>query len=193
MEAFQNLVSVLSKYIDTGDVPFEALDRAPVNYRESLFMAAEEIGRGAIQSFEPLREILRNALNFPTSEIAALFEEFDYIQDLHQYKHPANCKVDHPRQLLLPDPYNNWVRMMHRIKVGRMDNDHEPRGIGQIDIFADGDLISRVRGNLGYQLDCPVEDLSVYLKLGMYRDKIDGDVTIQFDNFRQSHRRKDVM
>ena len=67
-----------------------------------------------------------------------------------------------------------------------------PNTEGEIDIWANGELIAEVRGNVGYPLLEPQNHMTMYFKFGMYRDPLPGTIHFHFDNFRQGTSRMDV-
>lgn len=125
--------------------------------------------------------------------LAELMHKFRYINDLEQFLGDTNVTVENPENRLLPDPRDRWVRMAFRIKAGRPDNIFGPRREGEIDVYADGDLICKVRGNLGGRIIWPMERQHIYFKYGLYRDVIPGTVHTDIDDFRQGNLQGDVM
>jgi len=122
-----------------------------------------------------------------TSETQRLFDEFAYVHEIDQYAKKAGISTLRHGEKKLPDPKRDWVHMAYRIKAGREDNNAEagPKRVGEIDVFANGELIAEVRGNIGYQLLEPPEDPSIYFKFGVYRDTMPGELNFHFDNFSQ--------
>lgn len=114
-----------------------------------------------------------------------LFDEFSFIQDLESYAGKSTCKISRCGPKILPDPKQDWVDMIYRIKGGRTDNLYGPRHEGEIDIWANGTLIAEVRGNIGNRLTEPVDRATMYFKYGMYRNSLPNTILFHFDNFRQ--------
>ncbi|MHC2220873.1 hypothetical protein [Rhizobium leguminosarum] len=81
--------------------------------------------------------------------------------------------------------------MVYRIKPGRTDNEYGPRRPGEIDIWANGQKIVSVRGNIGATLrkNDPRPLVGPYFKFGTYRLRIPGTFHFQFDEFSQASTR----
>ena len=154
------------------------------------FVAARNVNR-------PLRTRLVDAAKGLAKSRAGplerLFDEFSFIKELERYIQPAAISVENPNNLNLPDPKLGWVRMMYRIRGGRRDNDlFGPNQEGQVDIYANGDLIAKVRGDLGPRLTERPRDPNMYFQCGIYRYLTGGTVRFHFDDFRQGVRESDV-
>lgn len=126
-------------------------------------------------------------------QLADLMHKFNYINDLEQFLGDTNVSVENPANRMLPDPRHTWVHMAYRIKAGRPDNIFGPRRTGEIDVYADGDLICKVRGNLGGRIVWPIDREKIYFKYGLYRDLIPGVVHTDLNSFRQGNCQSDVM
>ena len=65
--------------------------------------------------------------------------------------------------------------MKYRVRAGLY-------GTGLIEIWANGKFIATVTGSIGY----PIESgATQYFKFGIYRDVMQGDGAVYFDNFRR--------
>ena len=128
-----------------------------------------------------------------TDRINQLFDEFHFIQDLESYTGHPNMQILQTKPNMLPDPKTDWVNMTYRIKGGRKDNIYGPNQEGEIDIWANGELIAEVRGNIGYRLTEPLTKTKMYFKFGMYRDPLPDTVLFHFDRFRQGKSKAEVM
>ncbi|MGO7301388.1 hypothetical protein ACC718_32800 [Rhizobium ruizarguesonis] len=74
------------------------------------------------------------------------------------------------------------------MKPGRTDNEYGPRRSGEIDIWANGEKIVSVKGNIGATLK-KKDNFSLagpYFKFGTYRLRIPGTFHFEFDEFSQS-------
>jgi hypothetical protein len=117
-----------------------------------------------------------------------------FVAEPQRFIGPAEITVIPEGKRLLPDPRKGWVDMVYRIKGGRTDNQVGPRSEGEVDVWANGEKIVSVRGNLGNRLRAGnAEDLKgPYFKFGLYRKKIPGTVAFAFDEFSQAGRREDL-
>ncbi len=191
LEEFQDLVAKLS-------------NTAPELLHTSRALADVKLFRNAGHKFDGFEkggfaQILVSSAetlaNTSMSRTQALFDEFSYIHDIEKYAIRADVKTTRPGNKFLPDPKDDWVRMAYRIKAGRQDNNPEfgPARLGEIDIYANGEVVSSVRGNIGYRLESAPEDKSIYFKFGIYRDVLPGQLNFHFDNFAQGSTSSDVM
>ena len=103
----------------------------------------------------------------------------------------ADIDIETEDNRSLPDPRKDWVDMVYRIKPGRTDNEYGPRRPGEIDIWANGQKIVSVRGNIGATLrkNDPRPLVGPYFKFGTYRLRIPGTFHFQFDEFSQASTR----
>jgi hypothetical protein len=103
-----------------------------------------------------------------------------YLSDPRLYDCKSDVRVEHgPVLPVLPDPREEWVDMLYRVRGGR-------GGQGLIEIWANGDFIVRVRGSIGYDdADGPTQ----YFKIGHYRAPVEGTTTLYFDDFRRGDSR----
>ncbi|WP_051321083.1 heparin lyase I family protein [Rhizobium mesoamericanum] len=136
---------------------------------------------------KPSAEVARD-LGVAPSKLATTLQPIAFVAEPEKYVGKADIYVATPPEPKLPDPSKDWVDMVYRIKPGRTDNEIGPRRQGEIDIWANGDLVASVRGNLGVQLkagDGP-ELAGPYFKFGTYRKFVPGTFRFQFDGFVQS-------
>ncbi|MGB0571009.1 MAG: hypothetical protein ACPGQM_02910 [Alphaproteobacteria bacterium] len=92
----------------------------------------------------------------------------------------------------MPDLKSDWVDMIYRMKGGRTDNPYGPDHRGEIDIWANGELIAEVRGNMGPILTRPPGTRSMYFKFGMYRNPLPNAILFRSDRFRQGRSMAEV-
>lgn len=190
LDSFQNLVADLSAKapgVAQSAKAFAELKRAS---RLSSLEAAPRPHQAKI-----LRQASEALSALEPDDDEALFEEFCFINDIDCFACRPSLRVSNPGRLKLPDPKQDWVRMAYRIKAGRADNDpaHAPQRTGEIDIYANGELIAEVRGDVGYQVTAAPSDPTIYFKFGVYRDLTPGTLRLHFDHFRQGSKQSDVM
>lgn len=131
---------------------------------------------------------LSETLGLNDSSLVSQFSALSFVAEPEKYFGNANIEIIPEANRALPDPSKGWVDMMYRIKPGRTDNEYGPKGKGEIDIWADGQKIVSVRGNLGATLkkDTPLALEGPYFKFGTYRLRIPGTFSFQFDEFSQA-------
>jgi hypothetical protein len=132
---------------------------------------------------------LAEALKLPTPVVQS-FEGLGFVAEPERYIGPAEIEIlASPKQL--PDPRKGWVDMVYRIKGGRTDNEHGPRNRGELEVWANGEKITSVRGNFGNQLKRgdKVDLVGPYFKFGLYRKKAPGMVRFHLDEFSQARTR----
>jgi len=153
---------------------FDAIQES--GFAQSVFHAAEALSKAS------------------TPKTQALFDEFAYVQDIDGYAQKPELSITRHGSKMLPDPKQGWVRMAYRIKAGRADNDPQfgPRRVGEIDIYANGELVAEVRGDIGYQLLSAPNHDDIYFKFGIYRDRLPGTLKFHFDKFAQGASLSDV-
>lgn len=184
MDKYQDLISELS-----------AKDPEAVHMAHAIAQMRNHTGH---HESSPLRQALEQQVkavcDCEISDDQSLFDEFSYVEDLAAYALAPKLEVDHCDGQCLPDPKDDWVHMAYRIRLGRTDNNPEagPCREGEIDIFANGNHIAAVRGNIGYQLLSPKPRNSIYFKFGVYRNMTPGTLTVNFDSFRQGRSFEDV-
>ncbi len=183
LEEFQDLVAELSS-------------RAPELLHSTRALSELKLFRKAAKKFDTFQEsgFAENLVHTAdtlsdavTSKTQALFDEFAYIHEIDTYARKPKVVIKHHDTKILPDPKEDWVRMAYRIKIGREDNDSQygPKRVGEIDIYANGEPIAEVRGDIGYQLLSEPPHRDIYLKFGIYRDQIPGSLNFHFDKFAQ--------
>ena len=192
LETFQDLIASMSK--SAPGLAQAAKSFVDLRHFSDLApeLGADALRPGQLGLLNRAAEVLRNFDHDPDEE---LFEEFCFVNEIDCFAGGANMMVNNPGQRKLPDPKADWVHMAYRIKAGRRDNhaDHAPRRLGEVDIYANGELIAEVRGDLGYQVTEAPRDPTIYFKFGVYRDLTQGVLRFQFDNFRQGASARDVM
>lgn len=135
----------------------------------------------------PEAKELSEALGLPSTLITT-FEDLSFVAEPEKYLGRSDIEIIPEAKRLLPDPRKGWVDMVYRIKGGRLDNEQGPRSKGELDIWANGQKITSVRGNIGYKLKIgdKIDLVGPYFKFGLYRVKIPGDVGFHFDEFSQA-------
>lgn len=102
--------------------------------------------------------------------------------DPQLYDCTTKVEVEKGWQAELPDPYNNWVSMVYHLRP-------DPGGQGLVEVFANGELIARAKGPIGYP--AAAGDLQ-YFKIGHYRDQLPGQATLYLDCFARGASRQAV-
>ena len=106
-----------------------------------------------------------------------------FLSDPYLYDCESDVRIEHGEESpVLPDPYEQWVDMLYRVRGGR-------DGRGLIEIWANGTFIARVQGSLGYD---DAAGPTQYFKVGHYRDPIAAATTLYFDDFRRGDHRAAV-
>ncbi|HTO33041.1 MAG TPA: heparin lyase I family protein [Pararhizobium sp.] len=138
---------------------------------------------------------ISKALGLKNSELVSQFSAFSFVANPEKYLGEAEIDIIPEGNRKLPDPRKGWVDMVYRIKPGRLDNEYGPRQKGEIDIWANGDKIVSVRGNIGAKLraDLPLELRGPYFKFGTYRLRIPGTFDFKFDEFSQAPTRDELV
>lgn len=136
----------------------------------------------------PHAKKLSDALGLKDSALVSQFGDMSFVADPEKYLGHADIEIMPEAKRLLPDPRKGWVDMVYRIKGGRTDNEYGPKQKGEVDIWANGQKIVSVRGNLGATLtgEKPEYLMGPYFKFGLYRLRISGPFTFQFDEFSQA-------
>ncbi len=124
--------------------------------------------------------------NLPIPSTAHSEHQADELSDASALSHSVlpekfqhNCstdvKVQQSADPTLPEPLGSWIDMKYRVRAGLY-------GTGLIEIWANGKFIATVTGSIGY----PIESgATQYFKFGIYRDVMQGDGAVYFDNFRR--------
>ncbi len=108
---------------------------------------------------------------------------FGFISDSEQYAGASDLQLNFNRNsTILPDPYENWVDMMVRVKGGL-------RGDGVVEVYANGQFVASATGTIGIP---GAESNRQYLRLGHNRDRIPGSATLMIDNYRRGATRAEV-
>lgn len=134
---------------------------------------------------------LSTALGLDDPALVGQFNVLSFVAEPDKYIGAANIEIIPEANRPLPDPRKGWVDMIYRVKPGRTDNEYGPKRPGEIDIWADGQKIVSVRGNIGATLkkSDPVPLVGPYFKFGTYRLRIPGEFHFQFDEFAQASSR----
>ena len=134
---------------------------------------------------------LSNSLGLKDSSLVSQFSALSFVADPEKYIGNADIEIIPEANRELPDPRKGWVDMIYRVQPGRTDNEYGPKRPGEIDIWANGEKIVSVRGNLGATLkkDTPLPLEGPYFKFGTYRVRIPGNFGFQFDEFSQASNR----
>ena len=93
---------------------------------------------------------------------------------------PKTLKIN--RMAYLPNPWDahgkaSWIDLIFHIKSGEK---------GEVDLWANGNLIAKATGWIGYEGIDHAEDLQ-YFKVGPYRDPAGYDTIIYLDNLARGH------
>ncbi|NKJ03797.1 heparin lyase I family protein [Rhizobium sp. SG741] len=83
----------------------------------------------------------------------------------------------------LPDPFGKWTTMVYHLRL-------TAEGSALIEVWADGILIGKTRGRIGFKKDTP--HLRQYFKFGSYRDPAAFDTTTKLSNFYRGSERSEV-
>ena len=128
------------------------------------------------------------------NRLASDLEAMSFVADPERYLGPAEIDIFPEKEAELPDPRKGWVDMLYRVKPGRTDNEVGPREKGELEIWANGNKIALVRGNIGATLkkDAALELLGPYFKFGVYRLRVPGEFRLQFDEFSQASKKDDI-
>ncbi|MDI5929286.1 heparin lyase I family protein [Rhizobium leguminosarum] len=134
---------------------------------------------------------LSQALGLGDPALVGQFSALSFVAEPGKYIGRADIDIETEDNRSLPDPRKDWVDMVYRIKPGRTDNEYGPRRPGEIDIWANGQKIVSVRGNIGATLrtNDPRPLVGPYFKFGTYRLRIPGTFHFQFDEFSQASTR----
>jgi hypothetical protein len=139
----------------------------------------------------PDSQKLSDTLGIADSAAVSQFNALSFVAEPDKYLGQADIDIQPEQNRPLPDPRKGWVDMMYRIKPGRTDNEYGPRTPGEIDIWANGEKIVSVRGNIGATLkkSAQLPLVGPYFKFGIYRLRIPGTFHFQFDEFSQASTR----
>jgi Polysaccharide lyase len=106
-----------------------------------------------------------------------------FLSEPHLYDCDSDIRIEHGEEPpILPDPREQWVDMVYRVRGGR-------NGQGLIEIWANGIFIARVRGSIGYD---DTTERTQYFKIGHYRDPIAAATILYFDDFRRGNNRTEI-
>jgi hypothetical protein len=178
MDAIRGVQSLQSFYQLKRDQP--ALSERL--FSQELSKALED--QGSASTLENVAKLL----DLNNAQLVPALKELDFVAQPERYIGDAKIRISPEAGHLLPDPRKDWVDMVYRVKGGRDDNEYGPRTQGELEIWANGEKITTVTGNLGKRLVLadPVELVGPYFKFGLYRLKIPGEFKFEFDEFSQS-------
>ena len=137
---------------------------------------------------------LARELKLPSGEIVTAVGELSFVAEPERYVGSSDLEIIPEANCRLPDPRKGWVDMVYRIRGGRTDNEYGPRSKGELEVWANGQKIVSVRGNIGYslRLENPVELVGPYVKFGLYRARQPGEFEFQLDEFSQAPTRSEL-
>jgi hypothetical protein len=137
---------------------------------------------------------LARELKLPSGQIVTAVGELSFVAEPERYVGSSDLEIIPEANRLLPDPRKGWVDMVYRIKGGRTDNEYGPRSKGELEVWANGQKIVLVRGNIGYtlRLESPIELVGPYFKFGLYRVRQPGEFEFQLDEFSQAPTRSEL-
>ncbi len=140
------------------------------------------------------QQLLSQSLGLGDSGLVSDFQAMSFVAEPELYLGPADIQIIAEKGAELPDPRKGWVDMLYRMKPGRTDNEVGPRAKGELEIWANGNKIALVRGNIGATLKTKDnhELLGPYFKFGTYRLRVPGAFRFQFDEFSQASKREDI-
>ncbi|MGO6845966.1 MULTISPECIES: heparin lyase I family protein [Rhizobium] len=132
---------------------------------------------------------LSQALGLPgDGDLVSQFRSLAFVAEPEKYIGKANIEIIPEANRPLPDPRKGWVDMIYRIQPGRTDNEYGPRRASEIDVWANGQKIVSVKGNIGATLkktdNFPLA--GPYFKFGTYRLRVPGTFHFEFDEFSQA-------
>jgi hypothetical protein len=132
--------------------------------------------------------MLSDTLRISNTAAVSQFNALSFVAEPDKYLGAADIDIRPEANRALPDPRKGWVDMMYRIKPGRTDNEYGPKTPGEVDIWANGEKIVSVRGNIGATLknNTKLPLVGPYFKFGTYRLRISGTFHFQFDEFSQA-------
>ncbi|MBB4113251.1 hypothetical protein FHT80_002573 [Rhizobium sp. BK226] len=121
-------------------------------------------------------------------DLVSQFRSLAFVAEPEKYIGKADIEIVPEANRPLPDPRMGWVDMIYRVKPGRTDNEYGPRRAAEIDVWANGQKIVSVKGNIGATLkkNTPLPLSGPYFKFGTYRLRIPGEFHFQFDEFSQA-------
>jgi hypothetical protein len=107
---------------------------------------------------------------------------FRFLTEKYRFLGKRQLALDLGDDPILPNPKNNWVEMMYRVRGGY-------DGSGVVEIWANHRFIVRATGPIGAQ---GAAGPTQYFKFGQYRTLMPGSSTIWIENFRRGPTRQDV-
>lgn len=117
----------------------------------------------------------------------------DYLQGLAFLSAPANylgcrlVRIEPVSNRPLPTPRDAWVEMVYHIRGSHHDPSGRPVG-ALLEVWADGRKIVRVSGDFGTRppIDPQADPGTQYVKLGLYRLRQPGTLSVDLDEFSQA-------
>ncbi|APG86818.1 hypothetical protein SAMCCGM7_pB0102 (plasmid) [Sinorhizobium americanum CCGM7] len=146
------------------------------------------------QGDQPESERLSRSLGLADGALITDFSAFAFVAEPEKYLGDADIEIISESNRPLPDPRQGWVDMLYRVKPGRTDNEVGPRRRGEVEIWANGDKIVTVKGNIGATIkkNDQLDLVGPYFKFGIYRLRIPGAFRFQFDEFSQGPTRGEL-
>ncbi|WP_348646456.1 IS630 family transposase [Rhizobium leguminosarum] len=181
------LRSPASTVVSTTKVP--SSPKSPSGSSNATTMAQRS--NGCSQPKKPAKSSAKLTLSKSHNLCGGQFNALSFVAEPGKYIGRAEIDIEPEDNRPLPDPRKGWVDMTCRIKPGRTDNEYGPRRPGEIDIWANGQKIVSVRGNIGATLrkNDPRPLVGPYFKFGTHRLRIPGTFHFQFDEFSQASMR----
>ncbi|PRH87301.1 hypothetical protein C5L14_11775 [Labrys okinawensis] len=117
----------------------------------------------------------------------------DYLQGLAFLSAPENylgchlVRIEPVSNRALPTPRDAWVDMVYHIRGSHYDSFGRPVG-ALLEVWADGRKIVRVSGDFGTRppIDPKADPGTQYVKLGLYRLRQPGTLSVDLDEFSQA-------
>ncbi|MBB3318835.1 MULTISPECIES: heparin lyase I family protein [unclassified Rhizobium] len=158
---------------------------------DSLFSDTLKDALGSQRPDAPSVKELATKLGIDDSDLVPAIGDLSFATDIHEYLGPANIDVTLESKDPLPDPRKGWVDMVYHVKNGRTDNTVVPPKKGFIEIWANGNKMATVTGDLGAKITEP-NDLTGYFKFGIYRAPLPGKFEFRFDEYSQAAKKADL-
>jgi hypothetical protein len=190
---FQDLIADISSNPSLG-MPVVNAERALADLKAlKRHQGSRHYASDRTSQYKSLYRTQEESAGLDIKRISQLFDEFHFIQDLETYVNLPRVMIYKKSPKKLPDPKSDWVSMMYRIRGGRTDNNYGPDQEGEIDIWANGELMAEIRGNIGYRLTAPPDSAKMFFKFGIYRNPLPYTIRFHFDRFRQGSTQAEVM
>ncbi len=123
------------------------------------------------------------------NRVADYLRGFAFLSDPEKYLDcPSKLvRVEPVSDRRLPSPRDAWVDMVYHIRGAHYDPSGKPAG-ALLEVWADGRKIVRVSGDFGTRppIDPQADPGTQYVKLGLYRLRQPGTLSIDLDEFSQA-------